>query len=112
MAASRSSPPLRDFPCPKCSVACSAADLSDDEMEEVHIDPPPDPGSGIGEDGDAEPAGYNHEEVEEEHVDDEEETDVGGEETVDPMQHWTDAEAKAALTYVRKWITWQGYAPL
>ena len=88
------------------------ADLSDDKIEEVRIDAPPDRGSGTGQDRDAEPVGDDYEEDEEEEDDDEEDTDSGCEETVHTTQHWTDEEAEAALTEVRKWIAWQGYIPL
>ena len=37
-----------------------AADLSDDDIEEVRSGKPPHPGSGIGQDLDAEPAGDNY----------------------------------------------------
>ena len=88
-----------------------AADLSDDDIEEVRIDAPPDRGNGTGQVRDAKPAGDDYEEDEEEDDDEEEETDGGGEEIVDATQHWTDEEAEAALAEARKGIAWQGYIP-
>ena len=88
-----------------------AADLSDDKIEEVRMDAPPDPGIGTRQDRGAELAGDDdEEEEEEENV--EEETGSGGEETMDTPQHRTDEEAEAALAEVRKWIAWQGYVPV
>ena len=105
-------PPQETSPAPTVPLPDPAADLSDDNIEEVRIGAPPDPSSGTVRDYDAQPTGDNYEEDEEEDVDEEEELANGGEETVGATQHWTDEEAEAALTEVRKRITWQGYVPL
>ena len=105
-------PPLsKTSPAPTVPLPDSAADLSEDNIEEVRIGAPPDPGSGTGQDLDAELAGDDYEGDEEEDDDVAEKMDSGGEETLDTTQHWTNEEAEAALTEVRKWIAWQGYVP-
>ena len=102
-------PPLET--APTAPLPDPAADLSDCDIEEVHIGAPED--SGTGQDLDAEPPGEDYEEEEEEEDDEEEEeTDCAGEEAVDAPRHCTDEEAEAALTEARKWIAWQWYVQL
>ena len=98
----RQKPPLSSeaSPAPTVLLRDPAADLRDDNIEEVRINAPPHPGSGTGQMRYAEPASHDYEEEEEEGDDEEDETGSGGEETLDAMQHWKDEEAKAALTEV------------